>query len=36
MKEYEGQNNVEEILNWHVIKMKIREASSVKYAAARK
>ena len=35
-KEYEGQSNVGEILLWEVIKMKIREASSVNYAAARK
>ena len=34
-KEYEGQNEVDEILLWDVIKMKIREAS-LNYAAARK
>ena len=33
-KEYEGQNEVDEILLWDVIKMKIREAS-LNYAAAR-
>ena len=34
-KEYEGQSEVDEILLWDVIKMKIREASLC-YAAARK
>ena len=34
-KEYEGQSEVDEILLWDVIKMKIREAS-LNYAAARK
>ena len=34
-KEYEGQSEVDKILLWDVIKMKIREAS-LRYAAARK
>ena len=34
-KEYEGQSEVDKILLWDVIKMKIREASLC-YAAARK
>ena len=34
-KEYEGQSEVDQILLWDVIKMKIREAS-LNYAAARK
>ena len=34
-KEYEGQSEVDEILLWDVIKMKIREAS-LNYAAATK
>ena len=34
-KECEGQSEVDEILLWDVIKMKIREAS-LNYAAARK
>ena len=34
-KEYEGQSEVDEILLWDVIKMKIREAS-LNYVSARK